>query len=149
MMSTDQPSQAATEAAVAGLLRLALLEIRFLTAPLIEDQSNDALLKRRDQINEIADTCHNLPGLLNPEQRHQLIDLLRHNWEASSPRKRRWMRHCWDHLGYDYGWLIESGGRTAGQQTAQAEAAESAEESPTSPPAASTKPASGGQGLWP
>jgi hypothetical protein len=107
-MSIDEPPQVAMEEATAHLLPLAFMEIRFLASPLIEDQSLEALVKRRDQINELADICHGLPGLLGPERRHLLADGLRYRWRTSSARKRQWIRSRWDHLGYDYGWLARS-----------------------------------------
>jgi hypothetical protein len=76
-MLTEEPPQGATEEAVTQLLHLAFTEVRFLTSPLAEDQSPEALIKRRDQINEMADICHNLPGYLAPERRHRLAEGLR------------------------------------------------------------------------
>jgi hypothetical protein len=107
-MSIEEPPQDATEAAVAELLRLTFLWIRALSAPLIEDQSTEALIKRRDQINEVADICHNLPGLLDPSRRHNVAAGLRYLWGPSSQRKRDWMTACWDRADYDYGWLSDS-----------------------------------------
>src|SRR3954453_6334137 len=104
-MSTNEPAQAATEEAAAQLLHMAFIEIRFLAAPLVEDDSYEALIGRRDQIHELADICHNLPGLLGPQRRHRLGDGLRYMWRGASPRKQHWIRSCWDHLGYDHHWL--------------------------------------------
>ncbi|MCX5121237.1 hypothetical protein OG992_29070 [Micromonospora sp. NBC_00362] len=106
-MSMDDPPQEATEAAVAELLRLTFLWIRTLSARLVEDQSTEALIKRHAQIHELADICHNLPGLLDPGRRHNLAAGLRYEWRTSSQRKRDWMTACWDRADYDYGWLSE------------------------------------------
>jgi hypothetical protein len=103
-MPTHQPPQAAAEEATAELLREAIIEIRFLSAPTMH-QSPKELVRGRDRIHELADLCHNLPGLLAPERRPRLTEGLRHMWRTSSARKRMWVRACWDHLGYDYSWL--------------------------------------------
>lgn len=104
-MSVEEPPEAVTEEAVAMLLHLAFIEIRSQTSPLTEDQSPEALAKRRDRINELADLCHNLPGYLAPGRRHRAAEGLRYVWRVSSERKRNWLRSRLDHLGYDYGWL--------------------------------------------
>ncbi|MFF5055375.1 hypothetical protein ACFY1S_19570 [Micromonospora sp. NPDC000663] len=108
-MSMDDPPQEATEAAVAELLSLTFLWIRALSAHPIEDQSPETLAKRRHQIHELADICHNLPGLLHPSRRHNLAEGLRYLWRTSSQRKREWITACWDRVHYDYGWLTEPG----------------------------------------
>ncbi|MGV9214936.1 hypothetical protein ACTFTM_23995 [Micromonospora sp. RB23] len=104
-MSSDDPAPEATEAAVAELLGLTFLWIRALSAHPVEDQSPETLAKRRIQIHELADICHNLPGLLHPSRRHNLAAGLRYLWRTSSQRKREWMTACWDRSDYDYGWL--------------------------------------------
>ncbi|MET8264992.1 hypothetical protein ACWD8I_06665 [Micromonospora arida] len=104
-MSVQEPPEAVTEEAVAMLLHLAFIEIRAQTSPLTEDQPPEALAKRRDRINELADLCHNLPGYLAPGRRHRAAEGLRYVWQVSSGRKRNWLRSRLDHLGYDYGWL--------------------------------------------
>ena len=106
------PLAAAAEAAEAAeaaaeLLARTLIHIRYLTAPLIEDQSPEALLRRRDAVHELADICHNLPGLLTAERRHSLVQGLRWMWRTSSPRKRRWILSVWDDIGYDHRWLTK------------------------------------------
>jgi hypothetical protein len=106
-MTTDQPPHEATEEAAARLLYLALIGIRFLTAPLVEDQTSQALIQRRDQIHELADLCHNLPGYLAPARRAKLSNGLRYMWEAASPHQQQWIRSCWDQIGYDYRWLAD------------------------------------------
>lgn len=93
------------EQATAGLLHLAFLDIRFLTAASHDDQSADATTRRREQANEIADICHNLPQWLGPTRRSSLADGLRYQWRTSSTRKRRWLQSRWDQLGYDHRWL--------------------------------------------
>ncbi|MEU6072277.1 hypothetical protein [Micromonospora sp. NPDC047074] len=70
-MTTVEPPQVVAEQAVLQLLHLAFLEIRFYTAP-VDDESLETLLKRREQINELADLCHGLPGCVAPERRHLL-----------------------------------------------------------------------------
>jgi len=107
MAPETQPDQAAAETAVAYLLSESILAIRFSAAPLLPDQSIDSLVARRDQIHELADICHNLPGYLAPARRHNLIQGLRWLWTGSSGRKRRWIRSCWDRHGYDYTWLLD------------------------------------------
>lgn len=104
-MSINEPPQAAMEAATAHLLYLTFLQIRYLSAPLLENQSSEALIKRREQINQLADLGHGLPGLLAPEHRQNLAEGLRYRWRTASARKRRWMTSCWDDIGYDYTWL--------------------------------------------
>jgi hypothetical protein len=111
-MSINEPDQAATETATAHLLYHTFLRIRYLSAPLIGDQSTEALIKRRDLIHELADICHNLPGLLDPERRHNLIGGLRYLWRTSSDGKRRWISSRWDQLGYDYSWLDDGADAT-------------------------------------
>jgi hypothetical protein len=83
-MTIDQPCQTTAEEATAHLLHMALIQIRFLAAPLVKDQSHEALLDRRDRIHELADICHNLPRYPGPERRHRLLDELRYTWCASS-----------------------------------------------------------------
>ncbi|MET8310808.1 hypothetical protein [Micromonospora sp. NPDC005173] len=107
-MESDEPSQAAMEAATADLLHLGFLEIRFLTKPLLEAHPADALARRRERANMIADICHQLPGLLAPQRRHQLADGLRYQWRTASATKRQWLRSRWDHLNYDHRWLTEA-----------------------------------------
>ena len=104
-MSVQEPPEAATEEAVAMLLHLAFIEIRSQTSPSAGDQSPEALAKRCDRINELADLCHNLPGYLAPGRRRGATGGLRYVWRVSSERKRHWLRSRLDHLGYDYGWL--------------------------------------------
>ncbi|RNH99635.1 hypothetical protein EEZ25_21780 [Micromonospora aurantiaca] len=106
-MESYQP-QAAMEAATADLLHLGFLEIRFLTAPLLEAQPADVLALRREHGNMIADICHQLPGLLAPQRRDQLADGLRYQWRTASATKRRWLSSRWDHLSYDHRWLTEA-----------------------------------------
>jgi hypothetical protein len=105
-MPSYQPPQAAAEEATAELLREALVEIRFLSAP-TQHQSPKELVRRRNRIHELADLCHSLPGLLAPERRPQLIEGLRYMWRTSCALKRTWVRACWDHLGYDHSWLTQ------------------------------------------
>src|SRR5262245_39501654 len=107
MTHETPPDQAATEAAVAYLLGESIVAIRFSAAPLLPDQSIEALIARRDQIHLLADICHDLPGYLAPDKRHHLVQELRWLWTGSSARKRRWIRSCWDRLGYDYSWLLD------------------------------------------
>ncbi len=107
-MASDEPPQTAMEEATAALLHLGFIEIRFLTAPPQEGQSADALARRREQANTIADICHELPGLLAPQRRHQLADGLRYRWRTASAAKRQWLRSHWDHLNYDHRWLTEA-----------------------------------------
>ncbi|MBQ1023959.1 hypothetical protein [Micromonospora sp. C95] len=57
------------EGATADLLHLGFMEIRFLTAPPLEAHPVDALARRRERANMIADICHQLPGLLAPQRR--------------------------------------------------------------------------------
>jgi len=104
-MSVHEPPEAVTREAVAMLLHLAFIEIRSQTSPAIGDRSPEALAKRCDRINELADLCHNLPGYLAHGRRHRAADGLRYVWRGSSGRKRTWLRSRLDHLGYDYGWL--------------------------------------------
>ncbi|MEV4661076.1 hypothetical protein AB0J85_03920 [Micromonospora echinofusca] len=106
-MTTVEPPDVVTENAVLQFLHLAFLEIRFHTAP-VDDEPLETLLKRREQINELADLCHGLPGCVAPERRHLLGDNLRYLWRTSAARKQRWMRSRWDHLGYDHRWLTDS-----------------------------------------
>lgn len=107
-MESDQPPQAAMEAATADLLHLGFLEIRFLTAPLLDAHSADAHDRRRERANMIADLCHQLPGLLAPQRRDQLADGLRYLWRTATATKRQWLRSRWDHLNYDHRWLTEA-----------------------------------------
>ncbi|MGA4729604.1 hypothetical protein ACPB67_19445 [Micromonospora taraxaci] len=104
-MSAQQPPGAATREAVAMLLHLAFMEIRLQTSPVTDDQSPEALARRRVRINELADLCHNLPGYLAPERRHRAAEGLRYVWRVSAGRRREWLRSRLDHLGYDYSWL--------------------------------------------
>lgn len=106
-MQASQPPQAAMEEATVRLLHLAFLEIRFLTAAPHDGQSADAVAQQREQANEIADVCHNLPLWLDPSRRGGLADGLRYQWRTSSTRKRRWLQSRWDQLGYDHRWLTE------------------------------------------
>ncbi|MFG3417867.1 hypothetical protein [Micromonospora sp. NPDC048063] len=106
-MTIVEPPQVVTEKAVLQLLHLAFLEIRLYTAPVDDDQALETLLKRRKQINELADLCHGLPGCVAPERRHLVSDNLRYLWRTSSARKQQWMRSHWDHLGYDHRWLTD------------------------------------------
>ncbi|QDY11172.1 hypothetical protein FJK98_31865 [Micromonospora sp. HM134] len=108
-MESNLPSRAAMEAATADLLHLGFLEIRFLTAPLPETHPINAVARRRERANLIADICHQLPGLLAPQRRDQLADGLRSLWLTASTTKRRWLRSRWDHLNYDHRWLTEAG----------------------------------------
>jgi hypothetical protein len=112
-MQLGEPNQAAAEDATADLLRLAFIEIRFLTSPLHDDQSPDAVSRRREQASTIADTCHGLPGLLATRRRHHLFDGLRYLWRTASAGKRQWLRSRWDQLSYDHRWLTEPGSETA------------------------------------
>ena len=50
-MSTNEPPQAITEAAIADLLRLTFVRIRFLSSPLVGDPSRKGLIKRQDRIH--------------------------------------------------------------------------------------------------
>ncbi|MFI5915213.1 hypothetical protein [Dactylosporangium sp. NPDC051541] len=77
-MQTDEPAVGEMERATADLLRLAFVEIRFLTEDRQEDQSPEAVIRRRKRVNAIADICHNLPGLLAPGRRDRLADGLRY-----------------------------------------------------------------------
>ncbi|MEU1606774.1 hypothetical protein [Micromonospora matsumotoense] len=110
-MESSIPCRAAMEAATADLLHLGFLEIRFLTAPQPEAHPQNALVRRRERANLIADICHQLPGLLAPERRDQLPAGLRSLWLTASTTKRQWLRSRWDHLNYDHRWLtlIEPG----------------------------------------
>ncbi|MFG2013192.1 hypothetical protein ACGFNF_29435 [Micromonospora sp. NPDC048868] len=114
-MTTVEPPDVVTEKAVLQLLHLAFLEIRLYTAP-VDDESLETLLKRREQINELADLCHGLPGCVASERRHLLGDNLRYLWRTSSARQQGWMRSRWDHLGYDHRWLTDPS--TAGRADA-------------------------------
>ncbi|MEU8211740.1 hypothetical protein AB0B85_21370 [Micromonospora sp. NPDC049044] len=104
-MSVQEPPEAMTEEAVAMLLHLAFIEIRFQASTLTDDQSPEGLAKRCGRIGEVADLCHNLPGYLAPERRGRAAEGLRYAWRISSGRRRSWLRSRLDHLGYDYGWL--------------------------------------------
>ncbi|MGC4891216.1 hypothetical protein [Micromonospora sp. DT227] len=106
-MSTDDSPQEATEAAVAELLRLTFLWIRAMSAQPTEGQSTEELIKLHDQIHDLADICHNLPALLMPSRRHNLMAGLRYQWGVSAQRERDWMTACWDRVGYDYAWLSD------------------------------------------
>ncbi|UAB99570.1 hypothetical protein Dvina_16750 [Dactylosporangium vinaceum] len=96
------------ESATADLLRLAFVEIRFLTEDRHEDQSPEAVIRRRKRVNAIADICHNLPGLLAPDRRARLADGLRSLWNTANAVQRRWLVGNWDHLAYDHRWLTAS-----------------------------------------
>lgn len=104
-MQADEPAVAKTERATADLLRLAFVEIRFLTEDRQEDQSPEAVIRRRKRVNAIADICHNLPGLLAPGRPDRLADGLRYLWSTASAVKRCWLVSNWDHLAYDHWWL--------------------------------------------
>ncbi|MFV2113969.1 hypothetical protein ACFHW0_16740 [Micromonospora sp. LOL_025] len=104
-MSVQEPPEAVTKRALAMLLHLAFIEIRLQTSRSNGDQSMEALAKRRDRINELADLCHNLPGYLASDQGHRAAAGLRYVWGLSSGRRRGWLRTRLDHLDYDYGWL--------------------------------------------
>lgn len=106
-MEPGTPPPAAMEEATAGLLHLAFLEIRLLTAVSGEGESADVVARRREQAHEIADICHNLPLWLDPSRRAGLADGLRHLWRTAGVRQRRWLRSRWDHLGYDHRWLTD------------------------------------------
>ncbi|MEV4518169.1 hypothetical protein AB0K00_55585 [Dactylosporangium sp. NPDC049525] len=93
------------ERATADLLRLAFVEIRFLTEDRQEDQSPEAAARRRKHANAIADICHNLPGLLAPGRRDRLADGLWYLWSTANAARRRWLVGNWDHLAYDHRWL--------------------------------------------
>ncbi|GAA4263546.1 hypothetical protein [Dactylosporangium darangshiense] len=107
-MRPDVPSLEMMEAATADLLRLAFIEIRFLSEELHDEASPQVVAARRKQVNAIADICHGLPGLLAPQRRRHLADGLRYLWRTSNAAKRRWLRSCWDQVGYDHGWLTQS-----------------------------------------
>lgn len=68
----------------------------------------EALVRRREQANAIADIHHGFPGLLAPQRRHHLADGLRYLWRTASATKRQWLRSRWDHLNYDHRWLTEA-----------------------------------------
>ena len=95
------------EEATARLLHLAFLEIRFLTAPIHDDQSTEALDQRRERANEIADICHDLTAWLDPHRRDGLAAGLCHQWRAAGTRQRRWLQSRLDQLGYDHRWLTD------------------------------------------
>ncbi|GGO13804.1 hypothetical protein [Micromonospora parathelypteridis] len=107
-MESDEPPDDAMEAATADLLHLGFLEIRSLTVPPPEAEPATALTRRRERASMIADICHQLPGLLAPQRRHQLADGLRYQWRTASATKREWLRSRWDHLNYDHRWLTEA-----------------------------------------
>ncbi|WP_157240471.1 hypothetical protein [Catenuloplanes japonicus] len=86
---------------------LASLEIRVLTAAAHDDQSTEALDQRRERVNEIADSCHDLTRLLGPHRRDNLADGLRQHWRSAGTRQRRWLQARFDQLGYDHGRLTE------------------------------------------
>lgn len=104
-MQADKLAVAEMERATAGLLRLAFVEIRFLTEDRQEDQSPETVARRCKSVNAIADICHNLPGLLAPGRRGRLADGLRYLWSTANAAKRRWLLTNWDHLAYDHRWL--------------------------------------------
>lgn len=104
-MQPDEPVLATMEKATVDLLRLAFIEIRYLTEDRHEDQSPAAAAVRRKRANAIADICHNLPGLLAPGGRDRLADGLRYLWGTANAAKRRWLLHNWDYLAYDHRWL--------------------------------------------
>ncbi|MFF5178271.1 hypothetical protein ACFY2Q_09640 [Micromonospora sp. NPDC000316] len=108
-MSTDDPSQAATERAAAHLLHFTFMRIRHLASAREEQPSIETLTRRRDKIHDLADICHALPLLLGPERRDVLIDGLQHLWRTSSEHRKHWIRSCWDNIGYDYGWFEDCG----------------------------------------
>ncbi|MET7427248.1 hypothetical protein [Dactylosporangium sp. NPDC005555] len=106
-MQTSESPQAAMEGATAHLMRLAFIEIRFLTSSTHDDQTVEAVANRRKQANAIADICHNLPGLLDPTRRANLAEELRHTWRTATARNRRWLQSRWDQIGYDHRWLTD------------------------------------------
>jgi hypothetical protein len=106
-MSTLKPAQAPMEEATVHLLRQAFLEIRYLTAPLIQDQSTAKLQQRHAQVHALADICHNLPAYLIEERRPLLADGLRYLWRTTNLRAQQWIRSQWDDLNYDHRWLSD------------------------------------------
>lgn len=47
-----------------------------------------------------------LPAWLDPTRRERIHEGLAFMWCTASPNKRRWVRQCWDAIGYDYRWLM-------------------------------------------
>ena len=104
---SEPPQQEAMEAAVAYLLAESFSEIRFELAPL----RDDVPLKRRiPNAWVLADLCHNLPPWLDPSRRSRIQEGVEYVWATSSALRRRWIRSCWDRIGYDYSWLPEQPG---------------------------------------
>ncbi|WP_433268367.1 hypothetical protein ACQPWR_09115 [Micromonospora vinacea] len=103
MTHTQNEDQASAEAAVTHLLAESLLMIRYLTASDGDQPVSDK--RRQEQVHALADLCHNLPAWLDPTRRDRIHEGIAFMWRTASPNKRRWVRQCWDAIGYDYRWL--------------------------------------------
>lgn len=107
-MQADERAVAEMERATADLLRLAFVEIRFLTEDRQEAHSPEAVIRRCRCVNAIADICHNRPGLLALDRRARLAGGLLSLWSTTNPVERRWLVSNWDHFAYDHRWLSAS-----------------------------------------
>src|SRR3954466_9527585 len=101
MTLPDRPDQVAAEAAVARLLRMALLEIRIANAPRQPEQDQETLAQYRRRSWAIADLCHNLPGFLHPDRRHRIAEGIECMWQTASAPSQQWIREQWDAIGFD------------------------------------------------
>ena len=91
---------------VNGLLRLALIEIRYLARqPETAEDRGGAL----DRIGMIADACHNLPGAerIHPRTPYDL-DPFVYLWQTSTPAQRKWLIARFQSLDVDYQYLLDS-----------------------------------------
>ncbi len=88
-----------------GLLRAALLEIRFLS--LNRDGAGDPE-GRMAQITMIADACHSLPGAAALPRRPDGFDPFVYLWQTASPDQREWLRRQLDWLDADSRWLVHA-----------------------------------------
>jgi len=89
------------EQIIAGLLRHALIEMRFIASQPDQSQHPDGHLAH---IRAIADVCHNLPGAGDPRLAGE-YDAIIWTWQTADAFQRLWLQNRLAHLGADLSFL--------------------------------------------
>lgn len=89
---------------IAGLLRMALIEIRFIADHPDLARHPDGHLAH---IRALADVCHNLPGATEPRPAGE-YDALVWTWQTANEFQQKWLQKQFDRLGVDPAFLIQA-----------------------------------------